>query len=156
MGRGKFGVNVRHPIVTKGDFTVKELLFEVVSLVSWEMGVLDGSTQLARRSGGFGGSYPHCLNGIFECIFKTELYLTRLQCFDAAGWAVEGHLACKKQSGGMLACLCVSVKVQICIWSSWCYCHSLSDAPVNWFHLPGFTFLVPAHPGSPGQNPRGP
>jgi len=22
-------------------------------------------------------------------------------------------------------------------------------------YLPGFTFLVPAHPGSPGQNPRG-
>jgi len=26
----------------------------------------------------------------------------------------------------------------------------------DWFYLPGFTFLVPAHPGSPGQNPRGP
>jgi len=32
-----------------------------------------------------------------------------------------------------------------------------SLAPVNpdWFYLPGFTLLVPAHPGSPGQNPRG-
>jgi len=31
-------------------------------------------------------------------------------------------------------------------------------APVNldWFHLPRFTFLVPAHLGSTGQNPRGP
>jgi len=29
------------------------------------------------------------------------------------------------------------------------------SAPVNpdWFYLPGFTFLVLAHPGSPGQNP---
>jgi len=29
-------------------------------------------------------------------------------------------------------------------------------APVNtdWFYLPGFTFLVPAHPGSPRQNPE--
>ena len=45
---------------------------------------------------------------------------------------------------------CVWVKVQICIWPSWCHCHSLSLAPVNpdWFYLPGFTFLVPAHPGS--------
>jgi len=36
-------------------------------------------------------------------------------------------------------------------------CHSLSLAPVNpdWFHLPGFTVLVPACPGSPGQNPEG-
>jgi len=30
----------------------------------------------------------------------------------------EEHLACKKLSGGMLAWLCVSVKVQICIWCS--------------------------------------
>jgi len=48
-------------------------------------------------------------------------------------------------------------KVQICIWPSWCHCQSLSLAPVNldWFYLPGFTFLVPAHLGSPGQNPEG-
>ena len=39
----------------------------------------------------------------------------------------------------------MGVKVQICIWPSWCHCHSLSLAPVNpdWFYLPGFTFLVP-------------
>jgi len=70
----------------------------------------------------------------------------------------EGHPACKKLSGGMLAWLCVWIKVQICIWPSWCLCHSLFFAPVNpdWFYLPGFTFLVLAHPGNPGQNPRGP
>jgi len=28
-------------------------------------------------------------------------------------------------------CGCVWVKVQICIWHSWCHCHSLSLAPVN-------------------------
>ena len=30
-------------------------------------------------------------------------------------------------------------------------------APVNpdWFHLPGFTFLVPTHPGSLGHSPGG-
>jgi len=52
----------------------------------------------------------------------------------------EGHLACKKRSGGMLAWSCVWVKVQICIWPNWCHCHSLSLTPVNpdWF----FTFLV--------------
>jgi len=35
-----------------------------------------------------------------------------------------------------------------------CYRHW---APVNpdWFYLPGFTFLVPAHSVSPGQNPEG-
>jgi len=73
------------------------------------------------------------------------------------GWQ-EGHPACKKLSGGMLAWLSVSVKVQICIWPSRCHCYSLSLASVNpdWFYLPGFTFLVMAHPGSPGQNPEEP
>jgi len=70
----------------------------------------------------------------------------------------EGHPACKKLSGGMLAWLCVWVKVQICIWPSWCHCHSLSLAPRNpdWFYHSGFAFLVLAHRGSPGHNPRGP
>jgi len=75
----------------------------------------------------------------------------------SVGWQ-EGHPACKKLSGELLAWLCVWVKVQICIRSSWCNCHSLSLAPVNpdWYgHLPGFTFLVLAHPRSPGQNPEG-
>ena len=45
-----------------------------------------------------------------------------------------------------------------CIWHSRCHCHSLSLAPVNpdWFYLPGFIFLVPAHLGNPGQNPEKP
>jgi len=73
------------------------------------------------------------------------------------GWQ-EGHPACKKLSGGMLAWLSVWGGVHVCIWPSRCHCHSLSLAPVNpdWFYLPGFTFLVPAHPGSPGQNPEEP
>jgi len=38
--------------------------------------------------------------------------------------------------------------------------NGLADAtatPVNpdWFYLPGFNFLVPAHTGSPGQSPGG-
>ena len=42
----------------------------------------------------------------------------------------------------MMKRLCVWVKVQICIWPSWCHCHSLSLAPVNpdWFYLPRFIF----------------
>jgi len=50
------------------------------------------------------------------------------------GWQ-EGHLACKKLSGGMLVWLSVWGKVQICIWPSWCHCHSLSLDQVNpdWF-----------------------
>jgi len=81
-----------------------------------------------------------------------------LHCFTLLVGRQEGHSACKKLSGGVLAWLCVCIKVQICIWSSWCHCHFLSLAPINpgWFYLPSFTCLVPAHPGGPGQNPRGP
>jgi len=57
----------------------------------------------------------------------------------------------------MLVWLCVWVKVQICMWSGWCHCHSLSLAPGNpdCFYLPNFTFLVPAYPGNPGLSPEG-
>ena len=57
----------------------------------------------------------------------------------------------------LLAWLCLG-EVHICIWPSSFHCHSLSLAPVNpdWYvYLPGFTFLVLAHPGSPVQNPEG-
>ena len=43
----------------------------------------------------------------------------------------EGHLACKKLSGGVLAWLFVWRDVQICIWPSLCHCHSLSLASVK-------------------------
>ena len=43
----------------------------------------------------------------------------------------EGHPACKKQSGGVLAWLSVWSEVQTCIWSSWCHCHSLFLASVK-------------------------
>ena len=43
----------------------------------------------------------------------------------------EGHQACKKLSGGVLAWLSVWSEVQTCIWPSWCHCHSLSLAPVK-------------------------
>ena len=40
----------------------------------------------------------------------------------------EGHPACKKLSGGVLAWLSVRSEVQTCIWPSWCPCYSLSLA----------------------------
>ena len=52
-----------------------------------------------------------------------------------------------KKSGGVLAWLSVWSEVQTCIWPSWCYCHSLSLAPVKsrlvlpfWYRL---TWVVP-------------
>ena len=65
-------------------------------------------------------------------------------CFSALTllvWWQEGHPACKKLSGGVLAWLSVWSKVQTCIWPSWCHCQSRLVLP----------FWVPAHPGSPGQ-----
>jgi len=40
-----------------------------------------------------------------------------LQCFDAVG-RQEGHPACKKLSGGVLAWLSAWSEVQTCIWPS--------------------------------------
>ena len=59
----------------------------------------------------------------------------------------EGHPACKKLSGGVLAWLSVWSEAQTCICSSWCHCHSLSLASVKsrvvlpfWYRL---TWVVP-------------
>ena len=57
----------------------------------------------------------------------------------------EGHPACKKLSGGVLAWLSVWSEMQTCICPSWCRCHSLSLASVKsrspfWYWL---TWVVP-------------
>ena len=61
----------------------------------------------------------------------------------------EGHPACKKLSGGVLAWLSVGSEVQTCMWPSGFHCHSLSLASVKSRLV--FTFLLLAHPGSPGK-----
>ena len=43
----------------------------------------------------------------------------------------EGHPACKKLSGGVLAWLSVLSEMQTCRWPSWCHCYSLSLASVK-------------------------
>ena len=58
----------------------------------------------------------------------------------------EGHPVCKKLCG-VLEWLSARSEMQTCIWSSWCHCHSLSLASVKSRLV--FTFLVPAHLGSP-------
>jgi len=79
-------------------------------------------------------------------------YWQMLNAFSAftllVGWQ-EGHLVCKKLSGGVLAWLSVWDEVQICIWSSWCYCHSLSLASVKSRFI-----LVRAHLGNAEQGPE--
>jgi len=55
-------------------------------------------------------------NGLIYLVAFTALTLL-------VGWQ-EGHPACKKLSGGVLAWLSVWSDVQTCIWPSWCHCHS--------------------------------
>ena len=59
----------------------------------------------------------------------------------------EGHPACKKLSGEVLAWLSVWNKMRACIWPSWCHCHSMSLFSVKsrlvlpfWYQL---TWVVP-------------
>jgi len=75
---------------------------------------------------------------ILEAVFSALTLLVGQQ---------EGHLACKKLSGGVLVWLSVWSEVQTCIWPSGCNCHSLSLASVKsrlvspfWFRL---TLVVP-------------
>ena len=79
------------------------------------------------------------------------LYIcSRLTAFSAltllVGWQ-EGHPACEKLSGGLLAWLSVWCEVLTCIWPSWCHYHLLSLASVKsrlvllfWYRL---TWVVP-------------
>ena len=57
----------------------------------------------------------------------------------------EGHLACKKQSGGVLVWLSVWSELQTCIWPSHCYSLSLASVKSRlvlpfWYRL---TWVVP-------------
>jgi len=77
------------------------------------------------------------------------LCYTCLQCFDAVAWAAGRASGCKKLSGGVLAWLSVWSEVRTCIWPSWCHL-PLTVSCFSKIQI-GFTFLVPAHLGSPGQ-----
>ena len=43
----------------------------------------------------------------------------------------EGHPACRKLSGGVLAWLSLWSEMQTCTWPNWCHCHLLSLASVK-------------------------
>jgi len=58
----------------------------------------------------------------------------------------EFHPACKKLSDVVLALLSVWSKVHmICIWFSWCHCHSIISCFMT-IQI-GLNFLVPAYTG---------
>jgi len=84
-----------------------------------------------------------------QCAFCCFVYNSAFSDLMLCVGQQEGHPPCKKLSSGMLAWLCLWVKVQICIWPSWCYCHWLSLAPVNpdWFSPSWFYFSGAASSG---------
>ena len=100
------------------------------------------------------GKSEHIVTKLRANILEYILAFSALRLL--VGWQ-EGHPACKNWVVGCWHCYSVWGEVQICIWPSWCHCHSLSLTPVNpdWFYLPGFTFLVPAQSGSPRHSPGG-
>ena len=99
--------------------------------------------------------YPMNLSSLMQrgCKFVQKMsveYCSWWSAFSALTLLVgqqEGHPACKKLSDEVLAWLSVWSDVQICMWPSWCHCHSLSLASVKsrlvltfWYRL---TRVVP-------------
>ena len=83
----------------------------------------------------------------FEVYLPCTVYMYAFSALTLLVGRQEGHPACKKLSGGVLAWLFVWSRVQTCIWPSLCHCHSLSLAPIKsrlvlpfWYWL---TWVVP-------------
>jgi len=91
--------------------------------------------------------HMHCAFIEFRFELELEPYSLAFSALTLLVRQQEGHLACKKLSGGVLAWLSVWSEVQTCIWPSWCHCHSLCLASVKsrlilpfWYRL---TRVVP-------------
>jgi len=102
------------------------------------------SWDLSRCSVDVIGSMTHLVivtDGMQSCInCPVVLWTVAFSALTLLVGQQEGHPACKKLSGGQLAWLSLWDELQmICIWPSWCHCHSLSLAVVNpdWFYLSG-------------------
>jgi len=69
----------------------------------------------------------------------------------------EGHPACKKLSGGMLVWLCLGQGGDLHMAQLMLLPLTISCSSKSRLVLPAwFYHLMPARPGSPAQNPRGP
>ena len=82
-------------------------------------------------------SLPLCGHSLWMILCEDWFYCNYPICVVAFSALIllvgrqEGHPACKKLSGAVLAWLSVWSAVQSCIWPSWCQCHSLSLASVK-------------------------
>ena len=92
----------------------------------------------------FGNLDELCYVRLFSCSVALEIGPCANALHSAVLWRLlvgqqEGHPACKKLSGEVLAWLSVWSEVQTCIRPSWCEIRI------------GFTFLVPTQLRSPGK-----
>ena len=70
------------------------------------------------------------------CMFLYQTILTTFSALTLLVGQPEGHPACKKLSGGVMAWLSIWSEVQTCLWPSWCHCLLLQWYP-DWFYLSG-------------------
>jgi len=68
---------------------------------------------------------------IVYLVFHGNVYSFAFSALTLLVGRQEGHPACKKLSGGVLAWLSVWSELQTCICPSWRHCHSLSFASVK-------------------------
>ena len=128
---------------------------------NWLLSYFSGHSHCTRY-GGESSALLEILTGIIQglgigltsYVVNSSVNSSVLQCWVNAFSALtllvgrqEEYPACKKLSGGVLVWLSVWIKVQTCIWPSWCHCHSLSLASVKsrlvlpfWYRL---TWVVP-------------
>jgi len=81
----------------------------------------------------------------FPCLYHYYRTVYSAFAFSALTLLVgrqEGHQACKKLSGGVLAWLSVCSKAQTCIQPSWCHCHSVSLASVKYRLVVPFWYRI--------------
>ena len=91
-------------------------------------GPLANPVEWSECSGGGVGCCYHYRSHFFSFVM---IKYSAFSALTLLVWRQEGHPACKKQSGAVLAWLSVFSEMQICILPSWCHCYSLSLAPVK-------------------------
>ena len=146
---GSVVMHLRHSGIFSNCF-IRNLLLSLIwnNIENWlTFGNIIAKNIVALFSGHDAWHWLSVMHSMWDfCIYAVSA-LTLL-----VGWQ-EGHPVCKKTEWWVLTWLSVWGQVQICIWPSWCHCHSLSLAPVNpdWFYQNDSAFLVPAYPGCPGK-----
>jgi len=92
---------------------------------------------------------PNCVSNLRFFGFLHRSYLSFSALTPLVGYREE-HPAWKKLSDAVLVWLSVCSEVQIiCIWSSWCHCHTIISCFIK--VQIGLIFLVPAYRGFPGK-----